>query len=357
MANLGLPTINITFSESASTFINRSKKGTIGMILKGSTTTASQYVITKSSEIPSSLKEANKAYIERALIGGEEAPKKIIVYVGPSTMTDLTDALAYFETVKLDYLVIMPDADATLCQSTAAWINSERALGHKVKAVLPNNAANSKAIVNFASDEIDIGESTTLTTAQFCSRIAGLIVGTPLTKSVTYAVLPEVINVKKLTKTELDAAVGEGKLVLFNDGEKTKIARGVTSLTASNEIQAFKKIKLVETADMIENDIRKVFEDSYIGRVTNSYDNKCVLMSAIKTYLLALEKEGILQSGKSDVQIDIEAQSKYLSDNNIDISELTEQEIKEYNTGDKVFIKITIKMLDAIEDITINIMM
>ena len=33
--SLGLPDINITFKENATTFVQRSKKGTIAMILKG----------------------------------------------------------------------------------------------------------------------------------------------------------------------------------------------------------------------------------------------------------------------------------------------------------------------------------
>ncbi len=44
----------------------------------------------------------------------------------------------------------------------------------------------------------------------------------------------------------------------------------------------FQKIKIVDTLDIIHSDIRKVIIDDYIGKVTNSYDNKCLLIVAIK---------------------------------------------------------------------------
>ena len=358
--SLGLPDINITFKENATTFVQRSKKGTIAMILKGEheEETEFKYEITQESDIPQDLSEENREYIKRTLIGGEEKIKKILLYVAASGLTEITAHLGYFENKKFDYLVLMPDATATQTQELIKWIIKERSNGHNVKAVVTGNNADNKAIINFYAEQIKVGEDEFLTAQQFVSRMAGLIVGTPLTQSVTYLEVPEVISVKSMTRSELDTNIDEGRLVLFNDGEKTKIARGVTSQVNENAIQAFRKIKLVETCDMIENDIRQVFEDEYIGKITNSYDNKCLLLSAIKNYLLGLEKEGILESGKSEVAIDVDAQAKYIKETlEIDTSEMTEQEIKEYNTSDKVFIKITIKLLDAIENISVSIVM
>ncbi|HBF1431272.1 TPA: phage tail sheath protein, partial [Clostridioides difficile] len=118
--------------------------------------------------------------------------------------------------------------------------------------------------------------------------------------------------------------------------------------------EMFQKIKIVDTLDIINNDIKKVIIDDYIGRVPNSYDNKCILIVAIKEYLEELEKEELIEVG-SLVDIDIEAQKQYLKSKNIDISNMKEQEIREANTGSKVFLKAKIKMLDAMEDIDLSI--
>lgn len=78
--------------------------------------------------------------------------------------------------------------------------------------------------------------------------------------------------------------------------------------------------------------------DDYIGKVTNSYDNKCLLIVAIKSYLEELEKSALIESD-STVEIDFEAQKSYLKSKGVDLSYMTLQEIKEANTGSKVFFK------------------
>ena len=86
-----------------------------------------------------------------------------------------------------------------------------------------------------------------------------------------------------------------------------------------------------------------------------SYDNKCILMTAIEGYLEQLVMDGLLEKGTIKVEIDMEAQKTYLKSIGINISEMTEQEIKEYNTRDKVFIAIKCKILDAIEEINLRV--
>ena len=222
--------------------------------------------------------------------------------------------------------------------------------------MLPNQAADSEAVVNFATGDILVG-TTEFTTAEYCSRIAGLIAGTPMTISCTYAPLPEVSDVGRLTREAMDAAVDAGKFILFHDGEKVKVARGVNSLqtTTKDKGDAWKKIKMVEVMDMIQTDIRTTAQDSYIGKYANSYDNKCLLVTAIKGYLVGLEQSGILQAGSSSVGIDLARQEAYLQSVGTDTSKMSQQEIKEANTADKVFLEASIKILDAIEDINLNI--
>lgn len=78
------------------------------------------------------------------------------------------------------------------------------------------------------------------------------------------------------------------------------------------------------------------------------------MISAIGEYFAGLERDGILDQG-SEVGIDTAAQESYLSSTEVDTSSMNEQEIKTANTGDKVFLKASIKILDAIEDIDLEI--
>ena len=152
-------------------------------------------------------------------------------------------------------------------------------------------------------------------------------------------------------KTESDA----GKMIVWFDGEKVKTARGVnslTTLTAAKNSQ-FQKIKIVDTMDMIENDIKRTAEDNYLGRYANTYDNKCLLLSAIGNYFEKVKQDNIL-SGYS-IEIDVDANRAYLKDKGKDVDAMSDDDIKTANTGSSVFLKATIQILDAIEDIVLPI--
>ena len=156
----------------------------------------------------------------------------------------------------------------------------------------------------------------------------------------------------------MDEAIGNGQLILYHDGEKAKIARGVNNFTTTTQDkgESFKKIKIVDAMHRIEEDIKKTYEDSYIGKYSNSYDNKCVLITAIQAYLDQLVMDGILDADfKNVVEIDVEQQRNYLKSIGVNVSSMKELDIKKANTRDKVFLKSQIKILDAIEDISLNV--
>lgn len=360
---MGLPSITIAFKEKGITAIKRSERGIVALILKEentSTFTGSPYTVYTTTDIPTGLTEDNQEQIEICLKGYQTAPKKILVYIENKSAENYNDILVKLENARWDYLVIPEIATADV-DTIATWIKTMRTTkDKKVKAVLPNSKADNEGVINFTNTTITTA-SKTYTTAQYCSRIAGIITGTPMTISCTFAPLSEVIACDNYAKEEMDSKIDAGELFMFNDGEKIKIARGVNSFVTTTEDKGdeFKKIKLVDGMDMIHDDIKKTTEDSYIGKYANSYDNKCLLISAIQGYFNQLELDGILDPGKNSVYIDIPVQKAWLLSNGIytadELAEMKDQEIKEANTRDQVFLAGSIKILDAIEDVAFNI--
>lgn len=352
---MGLPNVTVAFKTTGITAIKRSEKGVIALILRDSAKQGS-YTLLDITDIPEGLSADNLNCIKRTFTGYQTPPKKVLLHV--IGMEDqMTDALNWAETQEFDYLVGPLTITTEESESIASWIKSQRENeDRKFKAVLPNKEADYEGVINFVTDNIQTADGT-YTAAQFCSRIAGLIAGTPMTISCTFAPLPEVQDVTRLTKEEADEAIDAGKFILENDGEKVKTGRGVNSFVTTSEGKgdAFKKIKIVEAMDMIRFDIRKTAEDNYIGKYANSYDNKCLLISAIKGYFEQLELDGILERNTSEVGIDLEAQKVYLKSKGVDVTEMTDQQIKEAGTDDQVFLYAKIQILDAIEDITLNV--
>ena len=350
---MGLPSVIINFKETASSAIKRGERGIVALVLKDSVEEIEQHDILTVADIHSDLKEFNKEQIELALIGYQTAPKKVVAIVIPEEQENYSEAMNYLEAIRWDYLVI-PEIEQKDVSTVATWV---KALDKKVKTVLPHCKGDHERIINFTSENIITNEKT-YTTAEYCSRIAGLLAGTPMTISATFAPLNEIIDFDRRTKAEMDEAINNGELILYHDGEKVKLARAVNSLvtTTQEKGESFKKIKIVDAMHMIHNDIKKTAEDSYLGKYANSYDNKCLLITAIQAYLDQLVLDGILDSSyENKVYIDIDSQTAYLKSIGVDVESLSDKEIKEYNTREKIFLASNIKILDAIEDIILNI--
>lgn len=354
MSTLTAPKINITFAELGISAIARGTKGVVALIVRDAAD-VSPMSLTQADQTPTTLGKENQEYIKRAFLGYVNPPKKVIVYTAPEE-DDLTDALAYMATQDFDYLAGPADCASSDAAAIASWVMSQRkSSGAKYKAVLPKHSADKYPIVNFAAESLTVG-SVVYSAAEYCSRIAGLLAGTPMKISATYAPLPEVTDVNRLTETERDAAVGRGELLAYWDGRKVKLCRAVNSMTTTSDGlgDSFKKIKIVEIMDLIRTDITATAEDDYIGKYDNDYDNKLLLITAIRGYLRELAVGKLIRHDFT-VEIDLPAQTAYLTGIGVDTSEMSDQEIKEADTGTHVFIRISLKILDAVEDITIPI--
>ena len=347
---MGLPIIDISFKQLAKSAVVRSQRGIVALILKD--TTKASLTVFDEGDIPSNLTEDNQGLIKDVLKG---APNKIELYVLGSD-SEISEALTYFEGVEFN-LMCMPSAETSDVTAIKTFIKKMNdVVKYKCDAIVANDKADSEAIINYTAKDIVVnGES--VTTANHTARIAGLIEGTPLHQSITFATLSDVDAIENLTKEQADTRIDNGELILVREMGKVRVARGVNSLTTLTDVKgnAFQKIKLRKTLNLIHNDLRRVIVEKYIGKVPNNYDNKCILITEIKNYLEELENEQLIEK-VSYVGIDLEAHKKWLKDNtNLDVSSMTEQEIKEANTQSNVFLVISLKTLDAMEDIVIGI--
>lgn len=379
MSDLGAPSINISFTERGKSAVKRSR-GIVLLGVKDNITAPlkNPLTITSTGDIPSSLKDTTKEQIKLALIGYQTAPIKVLVY-GMNIEDDAdtgdintayTAAMKEWETIKFDYLAIPTVATDAQTTVITTWVKSMRAKKKNIKAVLPNTAADCEYIVNYAIDKNVYTEQvtqqdgsvktveTTYTAEQYCSRIAGLICGTPLTISATYAPLGELVDCTRLD--DLDTAVNEGKFVVFHDGDKVKTCRAVNSFTTttSEKGDTYKKIKIIDVMDLITDDITKTVQDSYLGKYANNYDNKCGLIAAIKGYFMQLQRDGLI-TDDFGVEFDIKALKKYHLEQGIyteeQLAAMDDDSIAKLNTGSKVFIKANVEILDAMEDIELPI--
>lgn len=272
---------------------------------------------------------------------------------------DYSAVLKLAEAVKFTYLVIPQIRDSQV-REIASWIKSMRTVKHiMAKAVLPNCAADNEGVINFTNTIIKTKDKS-YTAAEYCSRIAGMLAGTPMTIATTYAPLSELVEVEMETKEQRDARVARGEFFLFSDMQQIKVARGVNSFvtTYQGKGDQFKKCKIVELLDMIHDDIRQTGHDSYIGKYANSKENRDLLCTAITGYFKTLETEGLLEVDENEAYIDITAVKNWRMSNGLntkdELESMDEATIKKLNLHDNVFIAADLSPLDAMENIQVN---
>ncbi len=383
---MGAPSIDISFIEKAVSAITRSERGIVMLWVKDVLPefVNNPIVVVTESDIPGDLSSETVEQIKLAMVGYTNAPKKVLIYcMGIAEDAEVEEidagyktAMVVAETIRFDYLAIPTVETDGKGQDIATWVKSMRTnKKKKIKAILPNVAADNEGIINFTTeksiktetrtgkDGIKTVIDTVYTAEQYCSRIAGLIAGTPMTIACTYAPLPELSDCTRLTDN--DTPVDRGEFILFHDGEKVKVVRGVNSFvtTVDGKGDSFKKIKIVEAMDMINDDIVKTAQDSYLGKYANTYSNKCLLLTAISSYFAQLKRDDIISS--YSIRLDAEAIRIYLKKKGLqaildngeikEVDDCDDEEIVTADTGASVFLTGNVKILDAIEDIKMPI--
>lgn len=352
---MGLPEIKISFTGKAETALKRSKLGIVVLILKDDTSEVATAVYKSPNELKTTDWNAdNLDYIQKTFEGN---PSKVICERIATSVTNYNEVLLRLRYKKFNYLAVpqIKEADTSVIST---WIKTQRETEKKTfKAVLPNTKADYEGIINCTTSGIKVGEKE-YTTAEYTARIAGILAGLPFTRSATYYVLPEVDSIVEIE--DPDEAVDNGELIFINDGENIKIGRGVNSLktTTNTKNDDFKSIRVMETMDMVRDDIYNTFNEQYVGKVNNVYDNQVLFITALNAYFTGLSNEYILDD-KSDNKtwINVPLQRKAWEGAGVDTSEWDDQKVKETAFKRNVFLSGTIKIVDTMEDLDFQISM
>ncbi|WP_456273629.1 phage tail sheath C-terminal domain-containing protein [Bacillus sp. AK031] len=352
---MGLPEINITFTGKAQTLVQRSQLGIVALILKDDTGEFDSIEYKNPEEVETSdWTTENADYIANAFKGD---PSKVIVERLETTAVDYSAALSRLRNKRFNYLAV-PAIESADVPVIAEWVISNRTDNKKTfKAVLPNAAEDHEAIINFTTNDIKVGEKV-YDTAEFTSRIAGILAGLPFTRSATYFVLDEVDSITEIE--DPNAAVDAGELILINDGEKIKVGRGVNSLVTitpgGTKNDEFKSIRVIEAMDMIHDDIYSTFDDEYVGKVNNIYDNQVIFINSVNRYFARLQTDEILDpNATNQTRIDTPAQRSAWEDAGFDTTDWDEQRVKETSFRKSVFLAGNIKIVDTMEDLDFSI--
>jgi hypothetical protein len=301
--NKVLPGPYLNFKTNAALSITPGDRGIVALLQEMSVGTAGEmYTITvlDSSEYPTGVTAADKLLVNEALKGA----KTVIVYnLGTShDATVLGNALTALKIVDFDVLVY-PYTGTTYATNQAtveAWITAMRDdEGLKIQGVMANYIADNEAVINVAQG-VKLSDNTDLTAAQCTAWVGGITAGANVNESNTGKKYSGAIDVSpRMTKSEQEAAITAGKMIFKVDtAQNVSIVYDINSLTTftAEKSKVFRKNRVIRTIDGINNDIAKIFEANYIGKVNNNADGRSLLKASLVGYFMELERIAAIQN-------------------------------------------------------------
>lgn len=354
---IGLPVIDITFKKLAATIVQRSAAGIVALIIKDDTDPAhavkeytSQLSIDKTK-----FTAANLEFIKDVFGGG--AAKVIVLPVSSASESTVAEAVSKLGTRKYNWIGL---ADGSNEEQTdlSAYIKEQETAKKSVKAVVfQAGSPDCQHVVNFTTNTITYTDCTSISGRDFVPRLLGLLAGLPLTRSSTGYEFDDLLSVEE--PESVDSAINKGEFVLYNDEGIVRVARGVNSLVTTSPTISddFKKILIVETLDQIRDDIRTAFKNDYLGKYRNKYDYQVLFISAINSYFDELEDDDYLDNTYDNIaQVDVESQrAAWTAAGKTEAAEWDEQTVRNNSFGSKIFLSGSIKVPDAMEDLSFAI--
>lgn len=214
-----------------------------------------------------------------------------------------TEYFGLLKTTQWQTLAIVQNADEV--NSLAAQFIEEMrdAEGKYVQVVLANyDDANYEGIINNVSSVVMDNE--TITVDEFNAYVAGITAGASLVQSNTGKVVEGATSiVNPLTNDEIIAALQEGKFVLStNQDGNIKVEKDINSLHTftADRSYTFSKNRVIRTLDEIGTSVCGIWENTYLGKVSNNDAGRTLFKSSIINYLTELQNLGAIQNFESD---------------------------------------------------------
>ncbi len=354
------PNIDISFKQLASTAVERSQNGYAILIIRDDTVTTSYVEYDDITDVTSAdYTPANYQYIKDILTF---APYKTCVVRIATTDADITDALKIVKENVATGWIGIADGTSTDMTTLASWIASQDDNNDQTyKAVVyqATTAPDNMHVVNFVNDHVTFSDSTRgkQSGLEYVPSLIAILAKCGVSQSANYFKCNNLASVTEVADN--DAALGQGKFVLINDGSYVRILRGINSMTTTNgttKTEDMKEIEIVEAIDIIKTDIKNTFKNDFLGQYKNKYSNQILFISAINSYFKALANEDVLDDEYSNVAgIDVDAQRQAWLGVGTEASSWTDAQVKANAFKKSVFLSANIKILESMVDLEFSI--
>jgi hypothetical protein len=184
--------------------------------------------------------------------------------------------------------------DEAVANGLITWVNEQRGKDNMIQLVQSIAAADNPAVYHSTSP--GTAESYSLTAAEACATIAGLIAKQGITGSLThYGSITGWTDAEHLTREQQQVRVGNGEILVVMLYGTPTVLYDINSLTTYTDAQPkdFHKGLIVRTLDKYAQDLKKLLDKKCIGKIRNSVNGR----AQIKGMVVKMTTENYLNTG------------------------------------------------------------
>lgn len=294
-----LPGAYINFVNASKASASLGERGTVAIALPLGKDAGNVIEITAAEFIKSSADILGKPASDASVIALREiflhATKCFIYDLGEEGDHTVSDAIAAFEPLDFNVIAIYTGVSADITQYVAAVKTWRDDLGKKVVGVGYNVAnADHEGIINVVSTVSDTGAAAHALVAW----VAGAEAGCGVNKSVTNEIYDgEYSIVCNHRQTALETCLNNGQFVFHLVYGDVRVLEDINSLVTTTEEKGedFKSNQTIRVIDQIANDIAKIFNTKYLGKIPNNESGRISFWGDIVSHHRQLEQIEAIQ--------------------------------------------------------------
>ncbi|MUT67830.1 phage tail sheath family protein [Paenibacillus sp. NEAU-GSW1] len=284
----------------------------------------------------------SNAYVDFSGTGALSATAGISLSGGANGSVTNQQHADYLEAIELHEFntIALPSNDASLKPVYAAFARRLREEeGRKIQVVLANYpSANHEGVIS-VKNGVKLADGTAVHAEQAVVWVAAATAGAGISESLTYSVYEDAVDTDiRYTGSQIEQALQNGEFVFSPSRGGAIVEQDINSLTdyGTGKSRSFSKNRVVRVLDGIANDLKSLFETSYIGKIDNNADGRSLFRSEVVKYLEQLQSRNAIQNFDSQADLTVAAGEE--SD-----AIVIEVHIQPVDSVEKVYMKVTVK--------------
>ncbi|EPY12557.1 phage tail sheath family protein [Paenibacillus alvei] len=258
---------------------------------------------------------------------------------GTVTNQDHMDYLEAIEVYDFNAMALPNDEQSLKSVYTSFVKRLREKEGKKVQIVMPNYSAADYEGVISVKNGVVLSDGTILDEVKATVWVAAATAAAGVNESLTYTAYDDAVDVdKKYTNSKIEEALKNGELLFVQNNGRAVVEQDINTFIAytPEKGRQFAKNRVIRVLDAIGNDIKSIFEKSYIGKVNNNDDGRNLFKNECISYLNSLQGASAIQNFDSQTDVVI------LPGDEVDAI-YCELHIQPVDSVEKIYLKATLQ--------------